>query len=60
GAAAYKKDIKNLDCSILDTGHFVLEEEGEFAIAKMRSFLASIAYQQLSMSKSAREKTCQK
>ncbi|MEL6787410.1 MAG: alpha/beta hydrolase [Cyanobacteria bacterium J06607_15] len=44
GAAAYKKDLKNLDYSILDTGHFVLEEEGEFAIAKMRSFLASIVY----------------
>ena len=39
GAEAYKRDVKKIDFNILDTGHFVLEEEGEFIIKKMRRFL---------------------
>ena len=39
GAEAYKRDVKNVDYNILDTGHFALEEEGEFIISKMRGFL---------------------
>lgn len=29
GAHPYKKDLKNLDFHILDTGHFALEEDGD-------------------------------
>lgn len=39
GAEAYQRDVKNIDYNILDTGHFALEEEGEFIITKMRVFL---------------------
>ncbi len=39
GAEGYKRDVKNIDYNILDTGHFVLEEESEFIIQKMRNFL---------------------
>lgn len=39
GAEAYKKDVKNIDYNILDTGHFALEEEAPFIIEKMRSFM---------------------
>ena len=39
GAEAYKRDVKNIDYHILNTGHFALEEEAPFIIGKMRSFL---------------------
>lgn len=39
GAEGYKRDIKEIDYFILDTGHFALEEEGPFIIEKMRSFM---------------------
>nr|WP_225971779.1 hypothetical protein [Paraphotobacterium marinum] len=39
GAIAYKKDLKEIDYNILDTGHFPLEEEGDFIISKIRSFM---------------------
>ena len=42
GAAAYKKDVKNIDYNIYDTGHFALEEEGEAIIAKIRSFMKHV------------------
>jgi len=38
GAAAYKRDLKNIDYHILDTGHFPLEEEGPFIVEKIREF----------------------
>ena len=44
GAAAYKRDLKNIDYNILNTGHFVLEEESEFAIGKMRNFFQNVLY----------------
>ena len=39
GAEGYKRDVKDIDYNILDTGHFALEEEGDFIIGKMRNFL---------------------
>lgn len=39
GAYPYKKDLKNLEFHILDTGHFALEEDGEVIADLMRSFL---------------------
>jgi pimeloyl-ACP methyl ester carboxylesterase len=41
GAEAYKRDLKNVDFNILDTGHFALEEEAPFILKKMRQFVAS-------------------
>ena len=39
GAAAYKRDLKDIDYNILDTGHFALEEEGPFIVKKIREFM---------------------
>lgn len=39
GAAGFKRDVKDLDYNILDTGHFALEEEHEFISKKIREFL---------------------
>ena len=39
GAEAYKKDLKEIDYNIYDTGHFALEEDGEDIIAKIRAFM---------------------
>jgi pimeloyl-ACP methyl ester carboxylesterase len=39
GAAAFKKDLENVDYNIYDTGHFALEEEGDAIIKKIRYFL---------------------
>lgn len=41
GAEGFKKDVKDLDYHILDTGHFALEEEAPFIINKIREFLSS-------------------
>ncbi|MEM7549679.1 MAG: alpha/beta hydrolase [Bacteroidota bacterium] len=43
GAAAFKKDVKNIDYNIYDTGHFALEEDGEEIIGKMRGFMNKIS-----------------
>lgn len=40
GAEPYKRDLKNIDFNLLDTGHFALEEEGELIAQKIRAFLA--------------------
>ena len=42
GANAFKKDVKNIDYNIYDTGHFALEEDGDDIILKMRSFMRNI------------------
>ncbi|CAM4130239.1 alpha/beta fold hydrolase [Zobellia nedashkovskayae] len=42
GAIAFKKDVKNIDYNIYDTGHFALEEDADKIIPKMRSFLREI------------------
>ena len=39
GAHPYKRDLKNLDFNLLDTGHFALEEDGDVIAAHMRRFL---------------------
>jgi pimeloyl-ACP methyl ester carboxylesterase len=42
GAEAYKRDLKNVDFNILDTGHFALEEDASFILEKMRRFMDSL------------------
>lgn len=42
GAAAFKKDVKNVDYNIYDTGHFAMEEESEAIIEKIRSFMKKL------------------
>jgi pimeloyl-ACP methyl ester carboxylesterase len=39
GAHPYKRDLKNLDFNLLDTGHFALEEDGGVIAGHMRRFL---------------------
>lgn len=39
GAQAFKKDLKNIDFNILNTGHFALEEDAHVIIPKIRSFM---------------------
>jgi pimeloyl-ACP methyl ester carboxylesterase len=39
GAFPYKRDLKNVDFHMLDTGHFALEEEGEKIANLIRKFL---------------------
>lgn len=40
GAEAYKKDLKNIDFNLLNTGHFALEEDGELIANKIISFFS--------------------
>lgn len=40
GAHPYKRDLKNLEFHLLDTGHFALEEDGDLIADYIRSFLA--------------------
>jgi len=40
GAHPYKRDLKNLEFHLLDTGHFALEEEGDTIASHIRKFLA--------------------
>ena len=40
GAYPYKRDLKNVEFHLLDTGHFALEEDGPQIAGYMRSFLA--------------------
>lgn len=39
GAEPYKRDLKNLEFHLLDTGHFALEEDGDRIAELMRDFL---------------------
>jgi pimeloyl-ACP methyl ester carboxylesterase len=39
GAHPYKRDLKNLDFNILDTGHFALEEDGEMMAELILKFM---------------------
>ncbi|WP_116770072.1 alpha/beta fold hydrolase [Maribacter litoralis] len=39
GAYPYKRDLKNLDFHLLDTGHFALEEKGDEIASRILSFL---------------------
>ena len=47
GAHPYKRDLKNLEFHLLDTGHFALEEDGQQIASLIRNFLGK----QLSLSK---------
>ncbi|GAA4331541.1 alpha/beta hydrolase [Mucilaginibacter gynuensis] len=38
-AEAYKKDVKNLECHLFDTGHFALESHGIEIAATIKNFL---------------------
>lgn len=40
GAEPYKRDLKNIEFHLLDTGHFALEEEGHRIAQLIQSFLA--------------------
>ena len=40
GAHPYKRDLKNLDFHILDTGHFALEEDGDVIANKILEFMS--------------------
>lgn len=39
GAQPYKRDLKDIEFHLLDTGHFALEEELPFIAERMRAFL---------------------
>ena len=39
GAYPYKRDLKNVEFNLLDTGHFALEEDGTIIAEKIRAFL---------------------
>ena len=39
GAEPYKRDLKNIDFNLLDTGHFALEERGGVIAEKVRAFM---------------------
>jgi pimeloyl-ACP methyl ester carboxylesterase len=39
GAEPYKRDLKNLEFHLLDTGHFALEEDGQAMADMIRKFL---------------------
>jgi len=41
GAEGYRRDLKDVDFNILNTGHFALEEEGSFIAKKVREFLST-------------------
>ncbi len=43
GAHPYKRDLKNLEFHLLDTGHFALEEDGDLIAAHIREFLGKNA-----------------
>jgi pimeloyl-ACP methyl ester carboxylesterase len=40
GAYPYKRDLKNLEFHLFDTGHFALEEDGAAIAQRIRDFLA--------------------
>lgn len=39
GAHPYKRDLKNIDVHLLDTGHFALEEDGDVIAQLIQAFL---------------------
>ena len=40
GAHPYRRDLKNIEFHLLDTGHFALEEDGDVIAGYIRDFLA--------------------
>ncbi len=53
GAYPYKRDLKNVEFHLLDTGHFALEEDGPEIAAYMRAFLAKNVHNKGAASKAA-------
>ncbi len=41
GAEGIKRDVKDVDYHILDTGHFALEEDGSLIASRIRAFMAA-------------------
>ena len=41
GAFPYKRDLKNIEFHLLDTGHFALEEDGDVIAELIREFLSN-------------------
>lgn len=41
GAYPYKRDLQNIEFHLLDTGHFALEEDGDFIAQTIRRFLVN-------------------
>jgi pimeloyl-ACP methyl ester carboxylesterase len=39
GAEPYRRDLRDLEVHLLDTGHFALEEDGDVIAARIRDFL---------------------
>jgi pimeloyl-ACP methyl ester carboxylesterase len=39
GAKAYQRDLPKVELHLLDTGHFALEEEGDFIAERIKAFL---------------------
>lgn len=39
GAEPYRRDLKDVDFNLLDTGHFALEEDGALIAEKIRAFM---------------------
>lgn len=39
GAYPYKRDLKNVEFHLLDTGHFALEEDGDAIASFIRQFI---------------------
>lgn len=39
GAKAYQRDLPKAELTLLDTGHFALEEEGDFIAERIKAFL---------------------
>jgi pimeloyl-ACP methyl ester carboxylesterase len=39
GAKAYQRDLPKAELNLLDTGHFALEEEGDFIAERIKGFL---------------------
>src|SRR6201981_30655 len=40
GAKAYQRDLPKAELNVLDTGHFALEEEGDFIAERIKAFLS--------------------
>ena len=40
GAKAYQRDLPKAELHLLDTGHFALEEEGDFIAERIKAFLS--------------------
>ncbi len=41
GAKAYQRDLPKAELHLLDTGHFALEEEGDFIAERIKAFLSN-------------------